>query len=360
VLLLDLDEDPSLGLRLGQFLADTEPGLRLVGIGPQLSPERLIAAMRAGFTDYLVRPATMEAILAAVRTAARRALPRAEAPQEPGQMLSLFAAKGGSGATTIAANLAIHLHRLTGKRTLLVDLDLELGEIAVQLEVEARFTFIDMVRNHHRMDEGLLASYIERHESGVHLLSAPYFPQRPEAVSADQIADILALLRLHYDYVIVDTSKSFSPATIAALEQSDGIFLVTTADLPSLRNLKRCLPVLEQVIPQSGDRLRLVVNRYDADGLITREDVQRTLGMPVYWTIANDYDAVMRAINSGRPILNDADSPYARDVKALGAEVAGLTGEGEPRRPGPITRARDMVRRWMKPRREMVGIAANA
>ena len=359
ILLLDIEEDPAIGLRLGQFLGEMDPSLRTVGLGPTLPVDGLLAAMRAGFTEYLNRPVSVDAIVAALRAAARRLLPRGEVSQEPGKLLSFFAAKGGSGATTIAANLAIHLHRLTGRKTLLVDLDLELGEIAVHLGVEARFNFVDMVRNYHRMDEGLLGSYIERHESGVHLLSAPYFPQRPELVMGEQITDILTMLRQQYDYVIVDTSKSFQPPTIAAFEQSDHIFLVTTADLPSLRNIKRCMPVLERLIPDSGDRIRLIVNRYQEDDLINRADIERTLGLPVYWTIANDYEAVMRSINSGKPIVTDAGSAYAHDVKALGAELAGLAREPARAATGPIARGR-AIREKFSRKRAPATVSANA
>jgi pilus assembly protein CpaE len=358
ILLLDIEEDPAIGLRLGQFLGEMDPSLRTVGVGPSLPADALLVAMRAGFTEYLARPVAMDSIVSALRLAARRLLPRGEVSQEPGQLLSFFAAKGGSGATTIAANLAIHLHRLTGRKTLLVDLDLELGEIAVHLGVEARFNFVDMVRNYHRMDEGLLGSYIERHESGVHLLSAPYFPQRPELVMGEQITDILTMLRQQYDYVIVDTSKSFQPPTIAAFEQSDHIFLVTTADLPSLRNIKRCMPVLERLIPDSGDRIRLLVNRYQDDDLITRADIERTLGLPVYWTIANDYEAVMRSINSGKPIVTDAGSAYAHDVKALGAELAGLAQETARPTSGAIARSRKLIEKFS--RRRSAAVTANA
>ena len=156
----------------------------------------------------------------AVDGAVRRLRWSADGPQQqPGKLFAIFSPKGGSGSTTVATNLAIHLHRLTGKRTLLVDLDLELGEIALQLGVEPRFSFIDMVRNFHRMDAELLASYIENHESGVHLLSAPYHPDRSEVVTGDQISRILQFLKRNYDYVIVDTSKLFSPATLATFSQ---------------------------------------------------------------------------------------------------------------------------------------------
>ena len=165
------------------------------------------------------------------------------------------------------------------KKTLLVDLDLELGEIALLLGVQPRFNF-DMVQNFHRMDAELLASYIERHESGVHLLSAPYHPEKAEVVTAEEIRRILQFLRKHYDYLVVDTSKSFSPATLASLEQADLAFVVTNVDLASLRNLQRGSTTQADARPDEK-HIRLVVNRYHPDNEISLEDVQRTVGIPV-------------------------------------------------------------------------------
>ena len=195
----------------------------------------------------------------------------------------------------MATNFAVVLHRLTGKRTLLVDLDLELGEIALLLGVQPRFNFVDMVQNFHRMDADLLASYIERHGSGVHLLSAPYHPEKAEVVTGDEIRRILQFLRQHYDYVVVDTSKSFSPATLAAFEQADLVFLVTNVDLASLRNIQRGLPLLKRMLGRGERQVRLVVNRYHADERdLAQGRRAQTLGLKVFWTLSNDYEAVSR------------------------------------------------------------------
>src|SRR5690606_20229798 len=121
--------------------------------------------------------------------------------RQPGQLFTFFSSKGGSGSTTIATNIAIVIHRLTSKRTLLVDLDLELGEVALLLGAEPRFNFVDLVENFHRMDSGLLASYIEQHASGVHLLPAPFHPQPASVASGDETRRILQFLRQHYDYI---------------------------------------------------------------------------------------------------------------------------------------------------------------
>jgi pilus assembly protein CpaE len=328
LIFIDLEKDAEVGIKLAQFLADQQPSRQFVAAGPVLAPELLLEAMRAGITEYLPKPVTREALLPALERMQRKlGVAAGVAAREPGKVMTFFSAKGGSGATTVATNLAIHLQQLTGKKTLLVDLDLELGEIALFLGVQPRFNLVDLVRNFHRMDAELLASYIERHKSGVHLLSAPYHPEKVESVTGEQIRTILQFLKQHYDYVVVDTPKTFTPATLAAFEQADQIYLVSNVDLPSLRNIKRCLPLLDRLTGgHMSERVRLVINRHNSSANeISLAEVERTLGLPIFWKLGNDYETVIRSINTGEPLILDARvSEFARDLKALGAELTGL------------------------------------
>jgi len=325
LIVLDLAEDPDLGIKLAHFLAEASPGQKFLAVGPHLQPDLLLSAMRAGVVDYLPRPVTAEAFQTAVeRVRQLMGAGAKDGAKQPGLLYAFYSAKGGAGTTTVATNFAVVLQRLTGKRTLIVDLDLELGEIALLLGVQPRFNFVDMVQNFHRMDAELLASYIERHDSGVHLLSAPYQPEKAEVVTGDEIRKILGFLRKHYDYVVVDTAKSFSPATLAAFEQADLAFLVTNVDLASLRNIQRGLPLLKRMMGRSGDHVRLIVNRYNSESDISLKDVEHTLGLKVTRTLSNDYEGVSRSINTGKPIVLNGDSKYGADIVALGRDVTGL------------------------------------
>lgn len=328
LVIVDLQDDPELGVKFIQFLSETTPGQKVIAAGPRLEPDLLLAAMRAGISDYLPKPVSEAALDEAVQRVGSQMGRGGDKARKAGQLFTFFSSKGGSGSTTIATNIAIVLHRLTNKRTLLVDLDLELGEVALLLGAEPRFNFVDLVENFHRMDSGLLASYIEQHESGVHLLSAPFHPERASVASGEETRRILQFLRQHYDYVIVDTSKSFSPATLAAFDQSDLVFLVANLDLPSLRNIQRALPMLRRVLPRGEEQLRLLVNRYQKDVDISLDDVKRTLGLKVFWTMSNDYTAVVDSINTGKPIVLNGNSAYSQDIKSLGAQLAGLRLEG--------------------------------
>jgi pilus assembly protein CpaE len=330
LVILDLGSAPDLGIKFAQFLTETTPGIRFIAAGPDLEPELLLAAMRAGVADYLPKPVSGEGFRSALdRIRYMMGAGTKDDVRKPGQIYAFYSPKGGAGTTTTATNFAVVLQRLTGKRTLLVDLDLELGEIALLLGVQPRFNFVDMVQNFHRMDAELLASYIERHDSGVHLLSAPYQPEKAEVVTGEEIRRILQFLRRHYDYIVVDTSKSFSPATLASLEQADLAFIVTNVDLASLRNLQRGLPLLKRMLGKGESHIRLVVNRYHAENDISLQDVQQTLGIAVFHTLCNDYDEVSRSISTGKPIVLNGKSKFSRDMKALGVQVTGIRGKGD-------------------------------
>jgi pilus assembly protein CpaE len=325
LILLDLEESQELGLQLAQYLAELNPAQIFLATGPILSSERLMQAMRAGVSEYLPKPVALEDLRGAVKRASHKAKKpeTAEKPLQPGRILSFFSPKGGGGCTTLATNLAILIHRVTQKRTLLVDLDLELGESALVLGVRPKFSFIDFVENFRRMDASLLASYIEHHPSGLHLLSAPIEPDKADAVTPDQIRRILGFLRQHYDYIIIDTPRSFAPLSLAVFEQADLVFMVSTADLPSLRNIQRGIPLFKRVLPRGEEQVRLILNRYDPKDAITIQDVERGTGLKVFWKVSNDYEAVMGSVNAGRPIVLNGGSPYTRDLQGLAAEVTG-------------------------------------
>ncbi len=331
LIFLDVGDDPVMGLKFAQFLVEGAPNRRVIGMGETLSPELLMQAMQAGVTEYLPAPITVEKVQESIDRLARKIGGHGggDDRREPGKLYAFFSPKGGAGSTSVATNTAVALHLLTRRRVLLVDLDLELGETALLLGVEPRFSFVDLVRNFHRVDAGLLASYIERHESGVELLSAPFHPAKAETVTGDQIRQILHFLKQHYDYVIVDSSKSFTAPTLATFEQADGVFLVTNVNLPSLRNITRCLPLLERMgSVKDDDWLRILVNRYQPSDPITLKEIEKTLGISVFWTLSNDFEAVMGSINQGKPIvLHDHSSPYAKDLKGF---VSALSGVSEP------------------------------
>ncbi|MCA9737116.1 MAG: AAA family ATPase [Gemmatimonadetes bacterium] len=333
---LDLEHNPGIALRFAQFLIESNPSRKLIGFGADLSPELLLSAMQAGISEYVEKPIDESALREAMDRVIRKLGKKApDGSRQPGKLLVIFSPKGGSGSTTLATNLAVELHRVTRKRTLLVDLDLELGETALTLGIEPRFSVVDLLRNFHRVDSDLLASYIDRHESGLEVLAAPYAPADPQAVDVERVGQILDFLRSAYEYVVVDAPKSFNTPTVAALQAADEVFLVTTPDLASIRNLARSLPLLRELRRSATDgSLRLVVNRADSRELISGSEIEKALGLPAYWTVSNDYRAVIEALNAGRPVVDDNRSVFGRDVRGLAGVIGGVEVTTRPSRFG--------------------------
>jgi pilus assembly protein CpaE len=320
---LDLEDEPHVGLKFAQFVVDSGFTGALIALGSTESPDLILQAMQAGVTEFVSKPIDTNHLADALERVLRKTGRKAERrATKPGELFMVFSAKGGTGSTTVAANLATELHRLSRKRTLLVDLDLELGESALIMGVEPKFSVVDLMRNFHRVDSRLLASYIERHETGVEILSAPYQPADYEAVSADRVKQVLQFLKQHFDYIVVDSPKTFTPATMGAFEEADRVYLVTTADIPSLRNLTRSIQLVRSFgRKKPDDWLRLLVNRFDPNQVVTTAEIEKTLDMEVFWTLRNDYKAVMNSINTGRPVVSDAKSAFAKDIRALASKL---------------------------------------
>jgi pilus assembly protein CpaE len=334
ILFMHLGPTPEDGIRLAGTLSRAHPGIGIIVSGAELSQAQLLEAMRAGISEVVGHKAGPEDIGDSLDRLLRKLGLGGEGVQRRsvGKVLTFFSPKGGTGCSTVSMNIGIELHRLTGKRTLLVDLDLELGEIASFMGLKPRFHLVDLLKNFHRMDEDLLTSYIERHESGVHVLSAPFEPETGQNVGADEIASVVSFLRRQYDYVVIDTSKSLAPPALAAMRPADELFLVTNLDLCSLRNFKRCMPIFKDITGEKGERIRLIVNRYAKNALVSLDDLETTVGLPVFGTLTNDFYTVIESLSTGRPLVLQSNARYAQEIRTLAARIAGQDHEIRPKR----------------------------
>ncbi|MGH7500905.1 MAG: AAA family ATPase [Longimicrobiales bacterium] len=332
VILLDLGDDPAVGLRLARFLVEDHPGIALLLTGPTIAPEVLLEAMRIGATEYLARPVDDAELGAALARATRRI--RGSETRDGmalGQVICLYSPKGGTGVTTTAANLGVQIAHSTRKRTLLVDLDLQMGGTALVLGLRPRYSVLEVVRNLHRMDRDLLESFVETHETGLTVLASPVDP-RPgdEGPTRDQIRAVIQFLRRQFDWIILDVGHVFTPVTMAALEAADRVVLITTPDVVSLNHSKRALPIVERAVG-GANSIHVVVNRRQGTDVITSGDVRKALGHEVYTTLANDEAHVPESVNTGKPVVAQRKSKFAKDVRSLAdllVAVPAVNGNG--------------------------------
>jgi pilus assembly protein CpaE len=320
VVLVDLNGDPSGGMRMVRLLGDVAPVRTLIATGPPLAPELLLEGMKAGITEYLPSPVDAHDLTDALRRAGRR-LGRGKGFKQAanGRVITFVGAKGGTGVTTLAANAALHLHQQQPKqRTLLLDLNLEGGNLAVATGMNPRYSLVDLLENFHRVDESLLSSLVIPHESGVHLLAAPLLPESVPAVSAEQARAVLRLLRRHYDLIVVDVARPYTEYGRTTIEHSDIVFLMLVPDVLAIHGAKRLLPLIRKGIEGRDGRLEVVLNRVGSEDEIQKGDIEEALDVKVAQLLRRDDIVVMSSLNLGRPLtMNGMRSRFAKDVKAL-------------------------------------------
>src|SRR5437868_6328684 len=312
VVLVDVPGDnPTLALRAIEIVHQELPETPLFAIGSMAQPQAIVNAMRSGAREYIERPTTTTDLLEAfVRlTTAQRKVSREGLR---GKVFTIVNAKGGSGATTVAVNLALALHSAHGN-VALVDIA-PLGHAALHMNLKPQFTVTDAIRNLHRLDSSLLESFMTRHGDGLQLLAGVNSPVMMEPATAE-FARLFDLLVGHFRYVVVDASSRVDAATRLVCNLSEAVLLVAHADVASLWSATR----IQQYLGESGgrERVRLVLNRFRKIAGFSEADAEAAAGAKLLWKIPNQYFAVAGAIDRGVPVMYQSDTQIAKSVAGL-------------------------------------------
>ncbi len=317
VVLVDIATDGiTSALRAIELLHQELPDAAVFAIGPMTQPQLIVSAMRAGVREYIERPTTTTDLLEAfVRLSATRRKPGRESSR--GKVFTIVNAKGGSGATTVAVNLALALQSIHHS-TALVDLA-PLGHCALHLNLKPTFTVSDAVTNLHRLDSSLLDSFMARHQDGLQVLAGAATPTAIEP-SASDFARLFDTMVGLFRYIVVDASSRLDSATRLISNLSEKILLIAHADVASLWSAGR----VAQYLSESGgsrDRFALVLNRYRKVAGFNEAETEAAIGAPVLWRIPNQYFAVSTAIDRGVPLMQQGNTEIARSISGLAAHL---------------------------------------
>ena len=320
--------------------ARPEAGAILVAL--ELSTGLLQQALRCGVRDVLGAPTEPMSLQESVERVSRTltlvpAVPTVagEAPSQ-GRVITVASTKGGSGKSVVATNVAVALARQTTRPVVLVDADLQFGDVAVMMRLTATHTLVDAVSAQGRLDAQFLQSLLVRHEpSGLLVLPAPLEPSFAERVSGDDMLNIVQILKSFCEYVVVDTPAQFNDVVLALIENSDDILMVAGMDIPNIKNTKLGLQTLRMLgVPE--ERLTLLLNRANARVQLEVSEVERTLGLKAGGLIPSDI-IVPQTVNKGVPVVLDAPRS---DVARAFLNIAGLmTGVTNPA-PAPARKSR--------------------
>ena len=322
--IIDADSEPDYAFALAESLC-ANGRTYVMAYSAKADMKLAVRFMRAGVREFFTLPLDPAEVSAAfVRASTRRAAP----PREGSTAAKLFVflgAKGGCGVTTLASNFALALAQESDKNTLLIDLGLPIGDVAINLGIVTDYSVATALQNPHRLDANMLSTIVVRHSSGLSVLAAPAdFTENPPSTSRDAVDKLLALTRETYDFVVVDAGSRVDLMGSTLFEPSAVIFLVTQVGVSELRNANR---MISRFFAARDENLQIVLNRFKSSDLLFDEaQITKALTRPPQWKVPDDYASARRKRETAAPMIM-VDSAIAESIRWMAKAAAGLLPE---------------------------------
>ena len=339
VVLMDINMPDMDGITATEMIRRNNSFSQIIILSVQGDPNYMRRAMLAGARDFLTKPPVVDELTAAIRRAGKMARDEkqkgssisqgggpgasnlASAAVSFGKVILVYSPKGGTGSTTVAINLGMTLQS-EETPVALIDGNLEFGDLAVFLNLQGKLSIVDLASRADELDPEIVEEVmINHHASGVKILSCPPRPEYAESVNGEQFAKVLDYLRRLYSYVVIDAASSLTDVTLAALDTADVILLITTQDIPSIKNARLFLDLVD-VLKISRRRIVFVMNKFDKRIGITADKVSESFKQDILAVLPSDERVVIPSVNRGVPfMLGDRSKPIARGFLSLAETI---------------------------------------
>ncbi len=331
ILILDLINGPADPEKLSKSIQEEDPELLLIGPGwdectlkksvgelcsnnPELTIIAAVAGgdglsnalIDAGAKEVIRVPIESAKLLQTIQKCLKKESKHAkqEKKRKGGKIITVFSTKGGVGKTVVAINVAVGISKKEKSEVVILDLDLQFGDVGVMLKQSPKYTIYDLVSSGEDIDKTRVKSILTDYSSNLKTLLAPLQPELADLVLQKTVTPTLSALRGLADYVVIDTPPLFNDNILTVLDQSDQVILVSTMDLPSVKNIKLCLQTMK-LLGYPEDKVKLILNRVEKGIGLSVEEVENSLKMKVSQTIPND-KTVLLSVNKGVPVVLEA------------------------------------------------------
>ena len=307
----------------------------------QQDPELMRLAMKASVRDFIVGPVEEEGFLLAVRSLLFEEMNRQRGGE--GRINVFINAKGGSGATFLASNIA-YILRVESKQSVgLVDLDFQFASTGLSLDLKPRLSLLEALQHANELDPVALEAYVVKHSSGLALLAPPteqiMLPGEVDPTSVRRLIDVAGLC---FEHLVIDLPRQIDPIAVAVAERASRISVVIQQSLPHVRDAKRLLRVLRRDLDVADDRIGIVINRYDRKSRFQLSDMERALEIEKFALIESDFAVVDAATNLGIPVYDYMrNAPITQSLVKFARELGGY--EDNYGRKGILRRAFDSL-----------------
>ena len=328
VVLMDINMPVMDGIKATEEITLTVPETTIIIMSVQGEQEYLKRAMSAGAREFLNKPFSGDDLIRVVQKAYLMEAKRKENYTVPklkeeikSKVITVFSTKGGVGKTTIASNLAVSIARTTKKKVALLDLDLQFGDIAIMLNVSVKNTISDLIKEFGQLNDELMDEYLLTHFSGVRVLPAPIRPEYAEYITSNHVEKIIAILKENYHYIIIDTSANFHETVLTALDLSDNILMVSTIDLPTIKNIKAGLDVMES-LHYNKEKIKIILNKASEQYGIKYKDFENAIKHNVWAYVPEDNSTVITSANKGFPfVMTRTETKVAKAIVGIANEL---------------------------------------